>query len=97
VDAEKYEAMNAQALQLEAQGKQEGSLRVIDAMLKLENLSDATQRKPLLERAAYLCIVMKDFKRASTYQSTLVSLCEKLYVLKPETTLPHPLLGFHYY
>ena len=70
-------------------------------MLKLEDLSEATQRKPLLERAAYLCIVIKDFKRASTYQSTLVSLCEKLYLymylLKPDTTLPHPLLGFHYY
>lgn len=72
-------------------------MAVIDAMLKLENLSGATQRKHLLERAAYLCIVMKDFKRASTYQSTLVSLCEKLYLLNSDTSLPHPLLGFHYY
>ena len=81
VGIEKYEMMNAQALQLEASGKQEESLIVIDAMLKLDSLSEATQRKPLLERAAYLCIVMKDFKRASTYQRTLVSLCENLYLL----------------
>ena len=65
--------------------------------MKLEGLAEASQRKPILERAAYLGIVMKDYRIAVKYQKDLVLLCEKLYVLTPSTTLPHPLLGFHYY
>lgn len=82
---------------MEAKGRYRESLSAIDSLLLMENLNEASQRKPLLERAAYLCIVQKDYKEASKYQTLLVKLCEKLYLLSPETTIPHPLLGFHYY
>jgi len=53
--------------------------------------------KGLLERAAYLCIVLKDYPRAVHYQSKLVSLCETMYLRNKSVALPHPLLAFHYY
>ena len=53
--------------------------------------------KGLLERAAYLCILLKDYSKAVHYQSKLVTLCEKMYLRNKDTSLPHPLLAFHYY
>ena len=51
--------------------------------------------KGLYERATYICVVLKNYLKAVSYQTKLVSICENLYLRKD--SLPHPLLAFHYY
>lgn len=52
--------------------------------------------KGYLERASYLAILLKDYKRAIPHEEALVSVCESLY-LRGDKSMPHPLIGFHYY
>ena len=56
---------------------------------------DKMRIKGVLERATYICVIQKNYAKAVTYQNKLVTICEQLYLRK--TSLPHPLLAFHYY
>jgi tetratricopeptide (TPR) repeat protein len=90
----KVDILNEEALHLETIGKHKESLELLDQLLNTSHL-DPQVHKGFLERATYLCVLLKDYQKAGTYQQQLVGLCEGIYLRAD--SLPHPLLGFHYY
>lgn len=99
LDHEKLIALDEQALKAEQEGRFEESLSALDEIISAfeTKIGFIERMKGLLERAAYLCIVLKDYPRALHYQAKLVSLCETMYLRNKDVALPHPLLAFHYY
>lgn len=60
------DVLNVRALELERKGQYRESIEIIDQILAKNKATDQ-KTKGYLERAAYMCIVMKDYPTAVTY------------------------------
>ena len=90
---EEFEKLSKKSIEMEVEGQYSESLEALDLLMSMTK--DKMRIKGVLERATYICVIQKSYVKAVSYQNKLVTICEQLYLRK--TSLPHPLLAFHYY
>lgn len=66
-DQSKVDILNEEALHMETIGKHRESLELLDQLLNTPHL-DPQVLKGFLERATYLCVLLKYYQKADTYQ-----------------------------